>query len=74
MSSAPLAALASTPCRGGLCRSVMTRPEAPKAAAERKRGADILRVGHLVEHEQKPRASTSSSATGGKGSASSATP
>ncbi len=34
-SSAPLAALASTPESGGLCRSVRTRPDAPKAAAER---------------------------------------
>ena len=29
------AALASAPCRGGLCRSVITRPEAPNAAEER---------------------------------------
>ncbi len=51
MSSAPLAALASAPVSGGLCRSVRISPEAPKAAAERNDRADILRVGHLVEHE-----------------------
>ena len=35
-----------------MCRSGSTTPAAPKAAAERKHGADILRVGDLVEHEQ----------------------
>ena len=35
ISSAPLAALASAPVKGGVCRSGSTTPAAPKAAAER---------------------------------------
>ena len=52
ISSAPLAALASAPVKGGVCRSGMTDAGGPESSGRAQHGADILRVGDLIEHKQ----------------------
>ncbi len=43
---------------GGACRSGVTMPSASNAAAERRIAPTAVRIGHLVEHHQRPFASS----------------
>jgi hypothetical protein len=54
-SSAPEAALASTPVSAGACRLVETSASAPKASAERRIAPTLCGIRHLVEHHHEPR-------------------
>ena len=53
VSSAPEAALARAPVSSGALRSWVMTALAPKAAARAQHGADVARVGDLVEHEDR---------------------
>ena len=53
VSSAPDAALASAPVSSGALRSWVITAAAPNAAARAQDGADVARIGHLVEHDER---------------------
>ena len=77
-SSAPEADFASAPSSGGLWRRVMTRPAGAEHGGRAQDGADVVRVGDLVEHDDRPAGSAaaaiSASVGSGSGSVSSSTP
>ena len=51
-STAPAAALASAPVSGGAWRSCRITPRGAEGRGRAEDGADVLRVGDLVEHQQ----------------------